>query len=92
VPGVAGQVIFFCGFTIGNKGNTLDLRIFASSASDCSIDSEDFSPQWSFPGSFFASTRVDQSALATKPGYSLCIQSFGSGALTGLVYWVQIPQ
>jgi hypothetical protein len=89
VPGVSGQSVWYCGFVIAEKGNTLDLKVWASAQADCSGTIESFSPQWSFPGSFAFSTRVSETGLYSPPGYSLCIQTFGAGALTGVVYWTQ---
>jgi hypothetical protein len=89
VPGVSGQSIYYCGFVIAEKGNTLDLKVWASSAADCSVDSEDFSPQWSFPNDFAFSTRVAETGLYSPYGHTLCIQTFGTGALTGVIYWTQ---
>jgi hypothetical protein len=89
VLGVAGQSIWYCGFVIAEKGNTLDLKVWASAAADCSSTNESFSPQWSFPNDFAFSTRVAETGLYSNPGDTLCIQTFGTGALTGVIYWTQ---
>jgi hypothetical protein len=90
VVGKPGQRVYPCGFVLSQKGNTLDFKIWASPpGSSCGIDDEDFAPQMALPTDVQLVNRIPTVAGSTKEGYSLCIQTFGSGALTGVIYWAQ---
>jgi len=89
VPGIANQRIYFCGFSIAEKGPTLDLKIWSGGGVLCAIGSKDLSPQWSFPNDFALVNRIEHVGPFSNVGDSLCIQTFGSGALTGTIYWTQ---
>jgi hypothetical protein len=90
VPGVPNQRIYPCGFVLTAKGNSLDFRLFAAQpGSSCLAESEAFSPQMSLPASPELVTRVENVGPSTEVGFSLCVRTYGSGALTGAIYFAQ---
>jgi len=88
VPGQPGQRVYFCGFMVAQKGNTLDLRIWAADPG-CAGNLLDLSPQWSFPNDFAIVNRLENVGINSPLGASLCFQTFGTGGLTGMLYWEQ---
>jgi hypothetical protein len=91
IPAVPGQSIYFCGFTIVQKGNTLDLIVMIGQGQNCATNRKDLTPQMSLPADFALSTRIPASPpMPGSEGYALCIQTIGTtGALTGLVFYTQ---
>jgi hypothetical protein len=90
VPAIAGQRIYYCGFTILQKGNTLDLIVMAGQGTNCDTNTVQLTPQLELPNDFALSNRVESVGPATEPGYALCIQTLGTNAkLGGLIYWSQ---
>jgi len=89
VPGDPTKQIYYCGFTLASKTNTLDFKIWASEAPDCSRQSIPLTPQWSLPNAFALNNRIETTGAASNYGSTLCFQTFGSGTLTGVIYWAQ---
>jgi hypothetical protein len=91
VPGIADQRIYPCGFMLSTKGNSLDFQIWESPAGNCGAPALRvlFSPQMSLPTDVQLINRLENVGPAGPPGYSLCIQTFGAGTLTGAIYWDQ---
>jgi hypothetical protein len=89
VPGVPNQRIYFCGFVLAQKGNTLDFKVWSTDQPDCSTTLEAFSPQWSLPTDVQMVNRRETVGNSTDYGAGLCIQTFGTGALTGAIYYAQ---
>jgi hypothetical protein len=94
VPGIADQRIYPCGFMLTQKGNTLDFQMWAAPAGTCANGPNFgstivFSPQLSLPVDVQLINRLESVGPVGSPGYSLCIQTFGAGALTGAIYWAQ---
>jgi len=94
VPGVDGQRIYPCGFMLTQKGNTLDFQMWGTPFGLCVNGSgfsnaQLFTPQLSLPTDVQLVNRLEVVGPFTPPGYSLCIQTFGAGALTGAIYWEQ---
>jgi hypothetical protein len=91
IPAVPGQAIYFCGFTIVQKGQTLDMILFMGDPnSNCATNSVQLTPQLSLPADFALSTRVATAPpMPNSKSKAMCIQTLGNGALTGLVFYTQ---
>ena len=90
VPAKEGQRIYYCGFTIMQKGNTLDFIITIGQGTNCNTNTLQMTPQLQLPSDFALSTRQETVGPYSEPGYAMCIQTIGStGALTGLIYYAQ---
>jgi len=89
VPGVDGKRIYTCGFSLAEKGPTLDIQIFTGAGPACAIGRLDQTPIFSFPNDATFNNRVDTVGPHSEYGDALCIQTFGSGAITGMIFWAQ---
>jgi hypothetical protein len=92
VPGIADARIYPCGFLLLQKGNTLDFQMWGAPAGGCGLGpggAENFTPQLSLPTDVQISTRIEKVGPSTALGHSMCIQTWGSGGLTGAIYWAQ---
>jgi len=89
VKGVANQRVYLCGFFLSKKGQTLDLQIWSGDPNTCSGATRDFTPHLTFPNDLAVSNRLDMVGVHSEIGQSLCIQTFGQGALGGIIYWEQ---
>lgn len=88
IPGVAGQRIYYCGFMIAQKGQALDLQITYGTGVNCGTNTHG-SLVYSLPNDFALVNRIENVGPHTDLGESLCVQTFGTGALTGVIYWAQ---
>ncbi len=90
VPAVADKRIYFCGFTITQKGNTLDMIVMVGQGVNCATNTVAITPQMEFPNDFALTTRAETVGPNSPPGYALCIQTLGTNAkLGGLIYYAQ---
>jgi hypothetical protein len=90
VPAVPGQRVYYCGFTILQKGNTLDLIITVGQGTNCGMNTVQFTPQMELPNDFALSSRTETVGPYTEPGFALCIQTIGSNAkLGGMIFYAQ---
>jgi len=90
VPAVPGQRIYTCGFTVTQKGNTLDLIVMAGQGTNCDTNTVQITPQMELPNDVAMSTLIGTVGPSTEIGYALCIQTIGSnGKLGGLIHWSQ---
>jgi hypothetical protein len=89
VPAVPGQRVYYCGFMITQKGNTLDLIIMVGQGPNCATNQIKFTPQLSLPNDFALSSRMETVGPYSDAGYALCIQTLGTGALCGMIYFAQ---
>jgi len=89
VPAVPNQRVYYCGFTITAKGNTLDLILSTGTGTNCATNNTPLTPQMVFPNDFALSSRQDSVGPYAEPGYALCLQTFGQGTLGGIIYFAQ---
>lgn len=89
VPAVPDQRIYFCGFTITQKGNTLDLIIMVGEGKDCETSRVPLTPQLELPNNAALSSRQETVTISSDPGAALCIQTLGNGKLGGMIYYAQ---
>lgn len=89
VAAVAEQRIYFCGFTIIQKGNTLDLIIMVGEGKNCETNRVPLTPQLELPNNSALSSRQDTVTISSDPGAALCIQTLGNGKLGGMIYYAQ---
>jgi hypothetical protein len=88
VPGIGGQRIYFCGFVLNSKAATLDFKVWTGVGATCT-GGQDLSPIWSLPNGFALVSRVPTTGPSGNLGDGLCIQTFGTGSLTGVLYYTQ---
>jgi hypothetical protein len=88
VPGVQNQRVYYCGFMLAQKGNTLDFKIWFAADAGC-VETGTLGPTWSLPTDMAIVNRTEQVGPYGPYGFGICIQTFGSGALTGAIYWEQ---
>jgi hypothetical protein len=89
VSGVAGQRIYPCGFTVMQKGPALDFQLSTGTGPSCSLAKNNITPVYSVPNDFAVVSRIERVGPSSAVGESLCIQTFGSGNLSGVVYYAQ---
>lgn len=91
VPAVAGARIYFCGFTLLQKGNTLDFRITIGKGTACGTDTQYMTPQLQLPSDVQITTRAEMVAQSTEPGFALCLEAPGASGskLGGMIYYAQ---
>lgn len=90
VPGKPNARVYQCGIVLAQKGNTLDFKMWtAQPGSNCTGGTSDLTPQFSLPVDVVMVNRIENVGPSSEPGQSLCIQTLGSGGLTGVVYWAQ---
>jgi hypothetical protein len=90
VLGVEGQRVYLCGFTIMQKGNTLDFILSVGQGVNCADNNVQITPQFELPADFALTTRINAGQPLPGVGYGLCVQTLGSnGKLAGIVYYSQ---
>ena len=93
VPGKTDQRVYPCGFVLAQKGNTLDFQMWVAPMGTCDVGPTQsgnvLTPKMSLPTDVQLVNRIENVGPVAPAGYSLCIQTFGSGALTGAIYWAQ---
>lgn len=91
VAGVEGKRIYYCGFTIMQRGPTLDMIVAIGKGADCSQSKISVTPQFELPADFALSSRVEQAPpVPGSEGASLCLQTVGpSGKLGGVIFYDQ---
>jgi|SRR6516164_2905925 hypothetical protein len=90
VPGIAGQRIYPCGFSLMERGAALSFRIFgAQPGTNCTVEGTTFTPTLDVPNDVQFNNRVATVGPASAEGNALCIQTIGTGALSGVVYFAQ---
>lgn len=90
VRAVPGQRVYFCGFTITQKGNTLDLVIMYGQGTNCDTNMVAVTPQLELPNDLAISSRQENVGPSSEAGYALCVQTLGSNAkLGGMIYYAQ---
>jgi len=89
VTGEEGKRIYFCGFMVTQKGNTLDLIVTVGKGDACQINTIQITPQLELPNDFALTNRIDYGQPIGEPGASLCIQTLGAGKLTGVFYFTK---
>ena len=94
IPGIDGQRIYPCGFMLSEKGNTLDFQMWGVAASDHCVsgpvmNAELYTPRMSLPTDVQLVNRIEHAGPAGSYGFSLCIQTWGTGGLTGAIYYAQ---
>jgi len=88
VPAQPNKRIYFCGFFVSARGPTLDMTVMLGQGTNCGTNTRQILFD-NFPSDVAVSNRVERVGPAGDPGYALCIQSSGTGSLTGLIYWAQ---
>src|SRR5262245_35410246 len=88
VPGQPGLQIYYCGFALANRGPTLTIKVWGGTVGTCAVV-EDFGPAWEFPNDLAIVNRVETVGPHTGPSESICLQTSGTGSLTGAIYWAQ---
>jgi len=89
VTGEEGKRIYFCGFMVTQKGNTLDLIVTVGSGQNCSVNTIQITPQLELPNDFALTNRIEVGQPIGPPGASLCVQTLGAGKLTGVFYFTK---
>src|SRR4249920_2197070 len=83
VPAVANQRVYYCGFTITAKGNTLDLILTTGTGTNCADNNTPLTPRMEFPNDFALSSRQESVGPYSESGYAMCLQTIGQGTLGG---------
>jgi hypothetical protein len=79
--------IYSCGFFFSEKGNTLDFVVLTGQGVNCAINQQQIF-YLTLPNDAVVSNRVDTVGQAVADyNYALCIQTVGTGALAGFLYW-----
>lgn len=89
IPADPTKRIYFCGFMLTQKGNTLDFEILLGHGTNCDTDTQSMM-FLELPNDFALTNRIEQVGPVTEYGWALCIKTSGSNAkLGGVIYWAQ---
>jgi hypothetical protein len=92
VPGIDGQRIYPCGFMLAQKGNTLDFQMWGAQdhcVGGPVLGATLFTPRMSLPTDVQLVNRIEHAGPSSQYGASICIQTWGTGGLTGAIYYAQ---
>lgn len=90
VPGKPDARTYSCGFVLAQRGQSLDFQYWSAKAGTaCAEEITALTPVFSLPADFVMVNRLENVGPASPPGHSLCIQTFGQGGMTGIIYWEQ---
>jgi hypothetical protein len=80
--------IYFCGFLLAQKGNTLDFHLLIGQGTNCSENPQQL-VYLQLPNDVQLSNRIEHVGPSGDYGYSMCLQTTGTGLLGGVLYWAQ---
>jgi hypothetical protein len=89
VVGKPDQRIYPCGFMLTQKGNSLDFQMWSAVAGSNCVPVTFWTPRMSLPTDVAFTNRIENAGPSLPYNNSLCIQTFGTGSLTGAIYWAQ---
>jgi hypothetical protein len=90
IPGIDGQRIYLCGFTIINTGSGLTVSLFSGTGTNCNANQTVLVAPITLPNNSMLVNRIAIAAGEYTPqGHALCVQVTGTGNLTTLWYWTQ---
>lgn len=90
VPADTQKRIYFCGFVLTQRGNTLDFRAMLGRGVNCATDTIQLL-NLELPSDLVLVNRIESAGPSSDYGYALCIQTTGptGGKLGGVIYWAQ---
>ena len=88
VPPNPSQRVYFCGFVISQRGQSLDFHVTLGQGTNCQNNPTEI-VNLVFPSDVVLSNRIGTVGPSGDYGYGLCLQTTGQGGLGGILYWAQ---
>ena len=92
VTGDPKKRIYICGYIImpvaPPPGGDLDFQLTTGTGTNCATNSVILMPRMHVPTSGIVN-RITYASEATPPGHSVCLQTWGTAAVTSVFYWAQ---
>lgn len=91
VFGKPGESVYLCGYVIMHvQGSAVEFELSSGLGNNCATDTVVILPRMAVAPGFSLVNRIPYAyGEFTKPGYSLCTQTFGNGAIYTIFYWAQ---
>lgn len=91
VEGKPGTSVYLCGYVIiHTQGAEVQFELFSGLGNNCETDTVIILPKMAVGPGFRIVNRIPYAyGEFTKPGHSLCTQTFGDGTVYTIFYWAQ---
>jgi hypothetical protein len=88
VAGKSNERVYYCGFVLVERGTTLDFIMLTGTGTNCGTNTINLL-SLELPSDVALVNRVESVGPASEIGHSLCLQTSGTGKLSGIIYWAQ---